>query len=166
MKNLPDLLLRLFFGAALVVIGINIQRYGSGGSFVICKATPSKTASCTVTERFAFSQQIIEEKTIDNVTQGKVAIINAIRSDLDGNSEDIQFFRVLLVTKKGISYKIGQDGKDPTEAKAVAANINFLIENPNASPIQLDYSSNITNFLGWGLIGLGVTVSLFMRTEK
>ncbi|MEA5569126.1 hypothetical protein [Anabaena sp. UHCC 0399] len=166
MKNLPDILLRLFFGAALVVIGITILRYGSGGSLVICKATKSKTASCTITERLAFSQQIIDEKTIDNITQAKVAIINAIRSDLDGASEDIQFFRVLGVTGKGISYQIGQDGKDSTEAKAVAGKINFLIQNPNASPIQLDYSSNMTNFLAWGVIGLGITVSLFMRTEK
>ncbi len=165
MKNLPDILLRLFFGAALAGIGIGIFRYGSGGLIISCKATQSKTASCTVTERIAFSQQIIEEKTIDNITQGKVVIINATRFTED-STEDIQFFRVLGVTRKGISYQIGQDGKDPTEAQAIAGQINFLIQNPNASPIQLDYSSNMINWLGWGAIGLGITVSLFMRTEK
>ncbi|MBE9008459.1 hypothetical protein IQ259_26280 [Fortiea sp. LEGE XX443] len=108
MKNLPDILLRLFFGGALVALGTGIIQYGSGGFIVTCKATQSKTASCTTTERLAFSQQIIEEKTIDNIIQGKVVIINATRSDPDGtHSQDIQFFRVLAATSKGISYQIG-----------------------------------------------------------
>ncbi|AFY44376.1 hypothetical protein [Nostoc sp. PCC 7107] len=166
MKNLPDVLLRLFFGGALFALGIAILQYGSGGSIVNCQATQSKTASCTTTERLAFSQEIIEEKTIDNIAQGKVAIINATRSDVDGTAQDIQFFRVLVVTRKGVSYQIGQDGKDPAEAEAVAEKINFLIQNPNTSPIQLDYSSKTMNWLGWGAIALGVIVSLFMRTEQ
>lgn len=165
MKNLPDILLRLFFGAVLAVIGTVTLLYGSGGLIIICKATQSKTASCTAAERLAFSQEIIEEKTIDNITHSKVATINATRFT-DDSTEDIQFFRVLGVTRKGISHPIGLDGKDSSEAEAIAGKINFLIQNPNASPIQLDYSSNVINWLGWGAIGLGVTVSLFMRTEK
>jgi len=146
-------------------MGLLILRYGSGGSIVTCQATQSKTASCTITERFAFNQQIIEQKSIDNITAAKVVIINSTLSG-DDVSEDIQFFRVLGVTRKGISYPIGQDGKDPTQAEAVAGQINFLIQNPNASPIQLDYSSKMMSGIGLGVIGLGVTVSLFMRTDK
>jgi hypothetical protein len=96
MKNLPDILLRLFVAAALVVGGITILRTGSAGSIVTC--TPQqKTVSCTITERFASSQQIRQEKTIDNIASAKVATINAPQED----GKDVQFFRVLGTTAPG-----------------------------------------------------------------
>jgi hypothetical protein len=159
-KNLPDILLRLFVAGALVVGGVVILRSGSAGSIVTCKPTQLKTASCTITERFAFSQEIIEEKTIDNIAQGKVVIINAPQDE----SEDVQFFRVLGATKKGVSYQIGKDEKNAAKAEAIASQINFLIHNPDSKPIELDYSSNAMNWLGWGAIGLGAIVSV-VRTQ-
>jgi hypothetical protein len=155
-KNLPDILLRLFVAAVLVVGGVVILRSGPGGSIVTCKPTQPKTASCTITERSAFSQQIIEEKNIDNIAEGKVVIINAPRED----GEDVQFFRVLGATRKGVSYQISRDEKNEAEAKAIAEQINFLIQNPNSAPIKLDYSSNVMNYLGWGAVGLGAIVSV------
>jgi hypothetical protein len=155
MKNLPDILLRLFVAAALVVGGITILRTGSAGSIVTC--TPQqKTVSCTITERFASSQQIMQEKTIDKIARAKVATINAPQED--GN--DVQFFRVLGTTAKGVSYQIAQDEKNQDQAEAIASQLNFLIEHPNSAPIQLDYSSKVMNYLGWGAIGLGAIVSV------
>jgi hypothetical protein len=73
---------------------------------------------------------------------------------------------VLGVNRKGISYKIGQDEKDPTKAEYVADQINSLIQNPHTSAIQFDYSSNLSNLFAWGAISLGVIVSLFMRSSQ
>lgn len=168
MKNLPDILLRLFLGAVFVVAGTYILRYSSLGSIITCSSSESKTVSCVTTERTAFSQHIIEEKSIDNITKAKVAIIHAVLSDpeTEDNSKEIRFFRVLVITSLGVSYQIGKDGQNQAEAEAIAGQINLLIKNPKAAPLQLDYSSNITNWFGFGAIGLGVIVSLFLRTER
>jgi hypothetical protein len=161
-KNLPDLFLRLFFGAALVMGGLLILKYASGGAIVSCKAATLQTVSCTITERLAFSQQIIQEKSIGGIIKAKVATITAPNSE----GSDVEFFRVLGMNRKGVSYQIGQDGKDSTEAESVAEQINSLIQHSNTSTIQFDYSSNLSNWFGWGAISLGIIVSLFMRPGK
>jgi hypothetical protein len=161
-KNVPDLLLRLFFGAALITGGILTLNHASGGTIVSCKAATLQTASCTITERLAFSKQITQEKSISGIVKAKVATITASNSE----SPDVEFFRVLGMNKKGVSYQIGQDGKDFAEAESVAEQINSLIQHPNTSTIQFDYSSNLSNWFGWGAISLGIIVSLFMRPGK
>lgn len=161
-KSLSDVLLRLFFGAALATGGVLTLRYASAGAIVSCRPAKLKTVSCVITERFAYSQEIIEEKRIDGIITAKVATITAAQSE----GSDIEFFRVLGVNRKGISYKIGQDEKDPTKAEYVADQINSLIQNPYTSVIKFDYSSNLSNWFAWGAIGLGVIVSLFMRSSQ
>jgi hypothetical protein len=76
-KSLSDILLHLFFGAALVTDGVLTLRYASAGAIVSCRTAKLKTVLCVITEHFAFSQQIIEEKSIDEIIAAKVATITA-----------------------------------------------------------------------------------------
>jgi hypothetical protein len=155
-KSLSDILLRLLFSGALVVGGILTLKHASAGAIVSCKSAKLQTVSCTITERLAFNQQIIEEKSIDGIINAKVATITATQSE----GPDVEFFRVLGVNRKGVSYKIGQDEKDPMKAESVAEKINALIGNPSTSAVQFDYSSNLSNWFAWGAISLGIIISL------